>query len=271
MNSRHLILSLLLLAPALRASAAPTVDVIPNTPNAGVWEVWVTPDIATFIPNSSLEVELDIGVYHYGNLTAELNGAFWNVNGDSPGNNPFTGEVASGVVVDSDGEGNYRGTIFVAAGSELFAAAEPVLLMTFDTSLTWEITIGGRTVLPGTENEYQSARIAQNGVNYDGITFERVICVDGDFTCSGSVGNDDLTLLLDSWGETMFPPPGWRGPPPPPADIIIGNTQLTALLDHWGDINVGAGANVQLVPEPATLLLAAVLLTIPFAHRRRHP
>jgi hypothetical protein len=269
MSFRDLILPLLLLAIAIPACAAPTIDLIANQ---GVWEVWVTPDVETFVSNSSLEVELDIGVY--GELVdATLNTDFWNVNGESPGNNPFTGEVTSGLVFDPSGQGAYRGTIFVAAGSELFASPEPARVLSFDTTiLTWAISIGGRTVLPGTDKEYLSARIAQNGINYDGIELERVFCRDGDFDCNGSIGNNDLTLLLDSWGEQFPPfPPGWIGPPPPPAGSF-GNTQLTALLDNWGDVyGEGAGAQLQLVPEPATLLLAAVLLIIPVAHRRRQP
>jgi len=78
----------------------------------------------------------------------------------------------------------------------------------------------------------------------------------GDFDGNDSVGNSDLTLLLDNWGEPVPPvPAGWTGFQP--TENAIGNDELTALLDGWGDI-AGAGSVGGVVPEPASAGLLAL-------------
>jgi hypothetical protein len=73
----------------------------------------------------------------------------------------------------------------------------------------------------------------------------------GDFDGSGAVGNGDLTLLLDNWGDAIPPvPTGWTGYQPTPN--AVGNDELTALLDSWGDIAPGAGSLGGVVPEPTS-------------------
>jgi hypothetical protein len=92
----------------------------------------------------------------------------------------------------------------------------------------------------------------------------------GDFDGNNSVGNSDLTLLLNNWGEPVPPiPAGWVGAEPT-ADAI-GNDELTALLNTWGDTQ-GSGAALAAagVPEPASvLLLAAAALVLAGAARGR--
>ncbi|MEO1497962.1 MAG: hypothetical protein AAFV43_12515 [Planctomycetota bacterium] len=70
----------------------------------------------------------------------------------------------------------------------------------------------------------------------------------GDFTGDGLVDNDDLNLLLNTWGDPAAPlPTGWNGSPPIGASI--DNDELNDLLSNWG---VGFA-----VPEPTSWILLA--------------
>ena len=97
---------------------APTITVA----NGGLvggnqqWLISVTPDVATFVPNTSLAVELDF-TFH-GTITSfTLDNTFWNKSPvNNVGNNPFTGTV-TGTQVDNTPAND---TLFVAAGSELY-------------------------------------------------------------------------------------------------------------------------------------------------------
>jgi len=267
MSVRQLILSLLLIAPALPASAAPKVSFVPREIMIGNrhWDVFVTPDVASFVSGSSLAVELDFE-FSPGVASATLNDSFWSVSGTNPGNNPFTGTETEGLVVDA-----VHDTLFVAAGSELYATAAPMRLMTVETiGPRASFSMGDRAVLPGTAQAYTSSRIAQNGVNYDGLVLIGEMgpnCFEGDFNCDGRGGNPDLTLLLDNWGKPVPPTPaGWIGiPPTAPA---VGNDELTLLLDSWGELL--GGPETAAVPEPAALLAAASLfIGLSLFHRRR--
>jgi len=91
--------------------------------------------------------------------------------------------------------------------------------------------------------------------------------ITGDFDGNGSVGNSDLTLLLDNWGEAVPPvPAGWTGFQPTPG--AVGNDELTALLDGWGDIAGAGSLGVAAVPEPSSLLLLSVAATAICVGRR---
>ena len=250
--------------------AAPTITVTDGGLVSGnqQWLINATPDVATFVPNSSLAVELDF-TFH-GTITSfTLDSTFWNKSPVSNvGNNPFTGTV-TGTVVDNAPAND---TLFIAAGSELYATATSHLIGTLVTpgaggQLDW----GGHTVLTG-PNAYTLGRVAQNGLNNNGITGTIMIggCAQvGDFSCNGTVENADLTLLLNNWGHTVPPvPAGWLGNPQPTAPAI-DNDELTALLNNWGHHTPGAGAGAA-VPEPGSIVLAAIgLIGLGFAARRK--
>jgi hypothetical protein len=267
MLSKFAWLGVFLLPGFVGAQGFPVVTVVPTVGSSTTsWAVSVTPRVSGFTPGTSLAVELDFEFT--GDIAgATLNESFWNVNGTNPGNNPFTGTQTAGIAIGANNK-----TLFVSAGSELFTTATPMLLMTVETTgTTGAFSRGGRTALPGTPQAYPTSRIAQNGVNYDGITGTCVcgpdIFLPGDFDGNGSIGNGDLTLMLDNWGETVPPSPvGWIGWQPTAPGI--GNDELTYLLDGWGT-TAGLPETAAAVPEPAALLLATVLLIIPVAHRRR--
>jgi hypothetical protein len=244
------------------AFAAPTLTVADGGLVGGnmQWLISVTPDVATFVPNSSLAVELDF-TFH-GTITSFLlDNTFWNKTPvNNVGNNPFTGTV-TGTQVDNAPAND---TLFIAAGSDLYATATSHLLGTLVTpGLGGLLEWGDHQVLSGA-NAYTLGRIAQNDVNTNGITGYILItdgdgfCIQpGDFNCNGAVENADLTLLLNSWTKAVPPiPDGWIGTPQPTGPAI-DNDELTALLTHWGQHTPGAGSAV---PEPTSMALALALV-----------
>ena len=85
----------------------------------------------------------------------------------------------------------------------------------------------------------------------------------GDFDNSGAVGQIDLNLVLQNWGETSPPvPAGWINEQP---TGLIGQTHLNKVLQNWGN-SVVAGASA--VPEPTTCTLALAALCLAMSRRR---
>jgi hypothetical protein len=235
------------------------ITVVPTVGASTVsWAVSITPRVTGFVANSSVAVELDFEFT--GTINSfTLNNAFWNVNGSNTGNNPFNGTNTETLLDQTPA----NDTLFIAAGSELFTAATPQLLGTIVTQGSLgSLRFGGRTAAG-----HQTSRVAQNGINYDGLSGFVIgpicMCFGGDFDGNGSVGNGDLTLLLDHWGDAVPPvPAGWIGAQP--TTPSIGNDELTQLLDSWGDV-AGAAA---VVPEPNSLLLVLMASCL-LAVRRR--
>jgi serralysin len=98
------------------------------------------------------------------------------------------------------------------------------------------------------------------------------VALPGDYNGDGAVNNADLTLLLNSWGESVPPPPtGWVGSPL--TSPLVNNDELTALLNHWSQVGSGSFTTAGTVPEPgANVLLGfaglACLMRFPQRARR---
>lgn len=253
---------LCVVASPVWAQALPEVSVV-RTPGAGTtsWAVSVTPRVTDFVPNSSVAVELDFDFTGTINSFTLANNNFWNVTGTNPGNNPFTGTITETMLDQAPA----NDTLFVAAGSELFATATPMLLGTIVTQgTTGTLTLGGRTT-----QGYTTGRIAQAGINYNNITgqWPSSIVLPGDFDGNGSVGGGDFDLLLANWGVAVPPAPtGWTGAQPTAPSI--GGDEFDALLGSWGQSG-GAGAVAAAVPEPATIVLVSMVGMALAAVRRR--
>jgi hypothetical protein len=87
---------------------------------------------------------------------------------------------------------------------------------------------------------------------------------DGDYDDSGAVGQGDLNLVLQNWGQTSPPvPTGWINEEPVG---LIGQSNLNGVLQNWGN---SAVANVGAVPEPTSLALFGLALAFGVAGRRR--
>jgi hypothetical protein len=86
----------------------------------------------------------------------------------------------------------------------------------------------------------------------------------GDFDNSGAVGQIDLNLVLQNWGDTSPPvPAGWINEQP---TGLIGQTHLNTVLQNWGN---SAVASASAVPEPSTCIVTIVALCLAMSRRRR--
>lgn len=121
-----------------------------------------------------------------------------------------------------------------------------------------ELRIAG---FDGQEVEY--AVIDVNGIEAIGEgQLEPPTFCPGDFNGDGAVDNGDLNLLLANWGTSVPPAPaGWGGFAP--TGPTVDNDELNLLLANWGKGTTGAP-----VPEPTTLVLAA-LAGLAATRRRR--
>jgi hypothetical protein len=241
-----------------------------------LWNVEVQPDVATFVANTSVAVELDLD-FSQDIIGATLNDLFWNLAGANPGNNPFTGTVTNGVTVDTVND-----TVFIAAGSELFATADWTKLATIETNSPVDNTFagtlhwGGRTVTPaGGGPSYTSSLIAQNGDNNFGIT---QFAVSGDYDNSTAnnnlVAQGDLDRVLLQWGAASgAAAAAWVNQRP--TDAGVSQNELDLVLLNWGNSQNAPGAGAgggSVVPEPASLSLVgiAVLAGLGLVLRQRN-
>ncbi len=87
----------------------------------------------------------------------------------------------------------------------------------------------------------------------------------GDLNGDGFVGQDDLNLVLASWGQNVSP----GDPADPSGDEFVGQDDLNPVLADWGQgTPPPAVGSVSAVPEPGSLtLLIAALLTVFSLHR----
>ena len=100
----------------------------------------------------------------------------------------------------------------------------------------------------------------------EGGTYTWPIRVDlaGDVTGDGFIGGDDLTIILENWGQTVT----GREQGDLNGDFFVGGDDYSEVLTHWGT-GVGLGAVLASVPEPTVLLLLSLASVMIL--RRRTP
>ena len=242
----------------LGAAATPIMQVAHLGLNAAgnrEWLVTVAPDPALFgsMPpanGSSLAVELGLEVVQ-GELASAAGGAeAWPY--ASPGNNPFTGSASAGLWIDLPG-----GKIFSSLTSKFLTDDTPVELLRFQTAGEGaaEVSWGGQVLLAGAAFQYTGARIAQEGVNYDG--YQGAVAApaaSGDFDGDSIVDGYDFLLWQRGLGLA-----GDAGLADGDAD---GDRVVDAIdLSVWrGRFGVAPGASTATTPEPGSGALCIELL-----------
>lgn len=264
----------LMAAPAV---AVPSLTVSNGGTNGGnqLWSVFVAADPALFpiqAPTTSGSVAVEMGFMFDGTIvgstvnTGFFNGTFDGVPVENVGNNPFTGTETFGTTLSA----NYSGTVdglFAALGSDLFTNATPVLALTIETQgLGGTLMWGGQTVVPADGGpSYMGGRLAQEGINHDGIMGSLQIggFILGDLNNDGSVN----TLDIDPFVLLLTNPAGYAAAFPGVDPVAVGDINLdtsvntldidpfVALLTS-GSLTNGGGA----VPEPSTVALAGIAL-----------
>lgn len=207
------------------------------------------------VPDSASAVAVEIGLQFVGGsiLDATPNAAvFDNLN---PGNNPFVGGVTEGVSLhDLHGTSD---AAFAALGGFLPALGE-TLVLTLTTDGPGLLSLGGQNH----NGRFVGARVAQDGVNRDGLTAVRTVTGrEGDFDQNGVVDSPDLTLWAAQFGGNAGPGSGdadgdgrAEG-----RDLLIWQAQFGAAVA----VPLGGSA----IPEPSTASLALVALLL---RRRRY-
>lgn len=210
----------------------------PNLSGNTEWRVDATPDAALFQITdlglgSSLAVEIGIEISGSDLVDAFVNNTDWPINVN--GNNPFTNGLSSGLALDLPSN-----TLFVSLLSNFFVAANPVEILTLETSGTdcAAISLGGHDVLSGMPGEYIGSLIAQAGQNFTGF-HESISQPLGDFDLDCDIDGADFL----KWQRNY-------------------NTPYTAAdLNNW-EANFATAAPLQAitttVPEPTTLFLLFV-------------
>ncbi len=191
-------------APAAADPSLSVTDIGLNESGNTEWSVTVSPDPSLFDPNDihpdpdggSLAVELAFDIFGSDLLSATVNATDWPI--DNPGNNPFTGTVTTGAVIDLAAD-----TLFASLLSEFFTSGAAVEVLVIETMGSGPTTVswGGHTLLPGLPNEYIGSRIAQAGLNFDGYQGSVGDFFDeADFNEDGVVDNDDEALWEIGYG-----------------------------------------------------------------------
>jgi len=89
--------------------------------------------------------------------------------------------------------------------------------------------------------------------------------LDGDYNNNGQVEQGDLNLVLLSWGRDLVPD-GWVNDLP---TGTIDQEELNRVLLGWGNTSLVAAATAA-VPEPTTILLGLIVLTLSTLVRTKH-
>lgn len=241
--------------------AAPSLSVTSLGINGGnrEWRVSITPDASLFTVKpaglgGSVAAEIGFNVIGAGTsfVSGTKNAVAWPFN--NPGNNPFTGTVTNGIVVNGS-------TLFASLGSEFFTSGAPVVFLTLVTQGSGPtiVTWGGHTLLPSTPQQYSGGRLAQGGQNFNSILGSITSGSPCDLNADGRVDGADVGAMYSSWGTV---PSGALVLADKNRDGVVDGADLGAIYSNWtGDAGPTAS-----VPEPCMLgslsFYTAILLAV---------
>ena len=97
---------------------------------------------------------------------------------------------------------------------------------------------------------------------------EDVPAIPGDLNDNGFVGDDDLSIVRNFWGQTVTAGDKLQGDPS--GDGFVGGNDLDLVRTHWGE---GTPPSVVGVPEPGFIVMLSGSLFILLAvigNRRWH-
>lgn len=124
----------------------------------------------------------------------------------------------------------------------------------------WTYSQVGWRMLPAADGNWHGL-VADPGFTFSASPGEVIlVSVDGDLNGDGSVGQNDLDVVLGHWGQ--FVPAGGLMWGDASGDGFVGQTDLDLVLNNWGS-SAMAGAGAQTfsstpVPAPSALMLLAV-------------
>ena len=123
-----------------------------------------------------------------------------------------------------------------AFGAEVFSGAADGAGIAAAKLVEYVETVGGRTYhTDHTATVSKDGRQASQTFTADAIKTVQIpiggISVPGDLNDDGFVGQGDLDIVLDAWGDTVSP----GSQADPSGDGFVGQADLDIVLDHWGE------------------------------------
>lgn len=136
---------------------------------------------------------------------------------------------------------------------------DPDILFLFDAGGQCAILPGYVAFEAGTGSPFTGE------MTVEGITTLYAEAMPGDANCDRFVGSDDLVRILTNWGANG-PDVGWDMgdvAPYPDGDDFIGADDYVEVLTQWG-----SGAPLEVIPEPAALILLGIGASAMLGKRR---
>lgn len=245
-------------ATAACAHAAPTVTVSHlglNDAGNREWLVDVAADPSLFAAGPqgvggvvSAEFALEIAGAEL--VAVAKDATDWPLN--TPGLNPFTGSVSSGLVVDLAND-----RAFAALTSRFLASGQATTMLRVETagSGAVEFRWGGHDLLVGTPFQYVGSRFAQGAINFDG--YQGLLTSpesSADFDGDGAVDGADFLVWqrgLQRGGLAT------RADGDADSDGMVDGVDLLQWKAQFGAV-AASPADLLTVPEPSLLVMIAI-------------